>query len=358
MLLYFLYPWRDSFSALQVFRYLTFRSLGAGLTALLVCWVLGPRFIKLLKGKQYGQQVRNDGPQSHLKKTGTPTMGGILILLSITLSSLLWADLKNPYVWIVLFSMLSFGFIGWLDDYKKIKESNSKGLSERAKMGFQTLFSALLIFILFGVMGHPTTLNIPFLRELQPEISYLYWIFAWLVIVGSSNAVNLTDGLDGLAIGPIITTAVTFGIFSYLAGNVKLADYLFIPYVKDAGELSVLCSAMFCAGIGFLWFNTYPAQVFMGDVGALALGASLGTMAVITRNEIVLALVGGIFVVEAISVLTQRFSYKLTKKRIFRMAPLHHHFELSGWPEPQITVRFWIISLVLAMLGLATLKLR
>jgi len=358
LLLYLLYPLKDSVSALQVFRYLTFRSLGAGLTALLFCWILGPRFIQLLKGKQYGQQVRDDGPKSHLKKTGTPTMGGILIILSILLSALLWCDLKNPYVWIVLFSMLSFGFIGWLDDYKKIKESNSKGLSERAKMGLQTLFSSILIFVLFGVMEHQTLLNIPFFRELSPDISFFYWFFAWLVIVGASNAVNLTDGLDGLAIGPIITTAVTFGIFSYLAGNVKLADYLYIPYVREAGELSVLCSAIFCAGLGFLWFNTYPAQVFMGDVGALALGAALGTMAVITRNEIVLALVGGIFVVEAVSVLTQRISYKLTRKRVFRMAPIHHHFELSGWAEPQITVRFWIISLVLAMLGLATLKLR
>ncbi|NBX76012.1 MAG: phospho-N-acetylmuramoyl-pentapeptide-transferase [Proteobacteria bacterium] len=358
MLLYFLYPLRDSIHALQVFRYLTFRSLGAGITALVICLALGPRFIALLKGKQYGQHVRDDGPQSHLKKTGTPTMGGILILLSVTLSVLLWADLSNSYVWIVLASMVSFGFIGWLDDYKKIKEANSKGLSERAKMTLQTVFAGGLIAVLFGVMQLDTHLNIPFLRELNPNISYGYWIFAWLVIVGASNAVNLTDGLDGLAIGPIMTTALTFGIFAYLSGNIQFADYLFIPYVKDSGELAIVCAAMVCAGMGFLWFNTYPAQVFMGDVGALALGAALGTMAVITRNEIVLALVGGIFVLEAVSVMTQRISYKLTKKRVFRMAPIHHHFELSGWAEPQITVRFWIISLVLAMLGLATLKLR
>lgn len=358
MLLYFLYPFRESIHALQVFRYLTFRSLGAGLTALIICLALGPRFIALLKGKQYGQQVREDGPESHLKKTGTPTMGGILILLSIALSVLLWADLSNPYVWIVLGAMVSFGFVGWLDDYKKIREANSKGLSEKAKMLLQTLFASALIGVLFGVMGHNTQLSIPFFREFSPDLSYLYWAFAWLVIVGASNAVNLTDGLDGLAIGPIITTALTFGIFAYLAGNVKLSDYLFIPYVKDSGELAIVCAAIVCAGMGFLWFNTYPAQVFMGDVGALALGAALGTMAVITRNELVLAVVGGVFVVEAVSVITQRISYKLTKKRVFRMAPIHHHFELSGWAEPQVTVRFWIISLVLAMLGLATLKLR
>jgi len=341
-----------------VFRYLTFRSLGAGLTALILCLALGPRFIALLKGKQYGQQVRDDGPQSHLKKTGTPTMGGILILISIVLSVILWADLSNPYVWVVLGSMLSFGFVGWLDDYKKISEANSKGLSERSKMLLQTLFASALIGILFGLIGHDTQLNIPFFREANPDLSYFYWGFAWLVIVGASNAVNLTDGLDGLAIGPIMTTAITFGIFAYLAGNIKLADYLFIPYVKDAGELAIVCAAIVCAGMGFLWFNTYPAQVFMGDVGALALGAALGTMAVITRNELVLAVVGGVFVLEAVSVITQRISYKLTKKRVFRMAPIHHHFELSGWAEPQVTVRFWIISLVLAMLGLATLKLR
>ncbi|MFM8268983.1 MAG: phospho-N-acetylmuramoyl-pentapeptide-transferase [Pseudomonadota bacterium] len=358
MLLYFLYPLRDSIHALQVFRYLTFRSLGAGITALIICLSLGPRFIALLKGKQYGQQVRDDGPQSHLKKTGTPTMGGILILLSVTLSVLLWADLSNPYVWVVLASMVSFGFIGWLDDYKKIKEANSKGLSERAKMILQTLFAGGVIAFLFGFMRLDTELHIPFFREFSPNISYGYWVFAWLVIVGASNAVNLTDGLDGLAIGPVITTALTFGIFSYLSGNIQFADYLFIPYVKESGELAIVCAATVCAGMGFLWFNTYPAQVFMGDVGALALGAALGTMAVITRNEIVLALVGGIFVLEAVSVMTQRISYKLTKKRVFRMAPIHHHFELSGWAEPQITVRFWIISLVLAMLGLATLKLR
>ncbi len=285
-------------------------------------------------------------------------MGGILILLSVVVSTLLWADTTNQYVWLVLGVMLSFGFIGWLDDFKKIKEKNSKGLSEKAKMILQTLFSFITLYLLIQCMGQSTELHVPFLKALSFDIGPLYWLFGWLVIVGASNSVNLTDGLDGLAIGPIMITALTFGIFSYLAGHAKLAEYLFIPYVKDSGELAIVAASMVCAGLGFLWFNTYPAQVFMGDVGALALGAALGTMAVITKNEIVLAIVGGIFVLEAVSVITQRISYKLTKKRVFRMAPIHHHFELSGWAEPQVTVRFWIISLVLAMLGLATLKLR
>lgn len=284
-------------------------------------------------------------------------MGGILILLSVTISTVLWADITNEFVWIVLGVMLCFGFIGWLDDFKKIKEKNSKGLSERSKMLLQTVFTGFTLFVLIRVMGLSTELHVPFLKA-PFEIGPLYWVFGWLVIVGASNSVNLTDGLDGLAIVPIMITALTFGIFSYLAGHAKLADYLFIPYIKDSGELAIVAASMVCAGLGFLWFNTYPAQVFMGDVGALALGAALGTMAVITKNEIVLAIVGGIFVLEAVSVITQRISYKLTKKRVFRMAPIHHHFELSGWAEPQVTVRFWIISLVLAMLGLATLKLR
>lgn len=358
MLYRLLYPLHGSFHAFHVFRYITFRALGAGLTAFILSLILGPHFIKILSHKQYGQTIRTDGPQSHLKKSGTPTMGGILIILSVTVSTLLWSDLTNRYVWLVLGVMLAFGFIGWLDDFKKITEKNSKGLSERAKMSLQTVFTLGTIYVLFGVFNVDTSLNIPFFRTVTPELSWVYFALAWLVIVGSSNAVNLTDGLDGLAIGPIITTALTFGILSYLAGHAKLAEYLYIPFIKDAGELSILCAAIVCSGMGFLWFNTYPAQVFMGDVGALALGAALGTIAVITKNEFVLAIVGGIFVVEAVSVITQRISFKTTRKRVFRMAPIHHHFELSGWAEPQITVRFWIISLVLAMLGLATLKLR
>jgi phospho-N-acetylmuramoyl-pentapeptide-transferase len=312
----------------------------------------------MLSNKQYGQSIRDDGPESHKKKSGTPTMGGLLILFSVTVSTLLWSDLRNQYVWVVLLVMLAFGFIGWLDDYKKIKEANSKGISERTKMTLQTVFAILTIAYLFGVAKISTLLHIPFFRTLQIDLGYGYWVFAWIVVVGASNGVNLTDGLDGLAIGPIISTSLTFGILSYLAGHAILAEYLYIPFVKDSGEIAIFCSAVVCAGMGFLWYNTYPAQVFMGDVGALALGAALGTVSLVTKNELLLALVGGIFVVETISVITQRISYKLTKKRVFRMAPIHHHFELSGWAEPQVTVRFWIISFVLAMLALATLKLR
>ena len=346
------------FGFFRVFQYITFRAVMAALTALLIGLFAGPAVIRHLVALKIGQPIRDYAMQSHMVKTGTPTMGGVLILIGIGTSTLLWADLTNKYIWLVLGVMLSFGFIGWLDDYKKITEKNSKGLSERVKMFLQTLFTVITIYILFVVLKVDTNLNVPFFRTVTPQISWIYFAFAWLVIVGSSNAVNLTDGLDGLAIGPIITTALTFGILSYLAGHVKLAEYLYIPFVKEAGEISILCAAIVCSGMGFLWFNTYPAQVFMGDVGSLALGAALGTISVITKNEFVLAIVGGIFVVEAISVITQRISFKTTRKRVFRMAPIHHHFELSGWAEPQITVRFWIISLVLAMLGLATLKLR
>ena len=254
--------------------------------------------------------------------------------------------------------MLAFGAVGWLDDYLKISEKTAKGLSERSKMILQTIIALGAIFLLFGPLDATTRLYLPFFREFTPELYWFYPIFAWFVLVGTSNAVNLTDGLDGLAIGPVITTAFTFAIFSYLAGHIRLSEYLFIPYVRDAGELSILCVTIVCAGMGFLWYNTYPAQVFMGDVGALALGAGLAMVALITKNELVLALVGGVFVMEAVSVIAQRVSYKTTRKRVLRMAPIHHHFELSGWAEPQVTVRFWIISMVLAMLGLATLKLR
>jgi phospho-N-acetylmuramoyl-pentapeptide-transferase len=318
----------------------------------------GPHFINLMQKHQLGQAVRDDGPKSHLKKQGTPTMGGILILASICISTLLWSDLSNELVWLVLGVMVSFGFIGWLDDYLKISKKNSKGLSEGRKLFLQTIFTVATVSVVFGVLKMDTHLNVPFLRTMSLDLGWFYCVFAWFVLVGTSNSVNLTDGLDGLAIGPIISTSLTFAILTYLAGHARLAEYLYIPYVKDAGELSIFCTAIVCAGMGFLWFNTYPAQVFMGDVGALALGAALGTVALLTKNELLLVLVGGIFVMEAVSVITQRISYKTRRKRIFRMAPIHHHFELSGWAEPQVTVRFWIISVVLAMLGLATLKLR
>ncbi|MBI4402641.1 MAG: phospho-N-acetylmuramoyl-pentapeptide-transferase [Deltaproteobacteria bacterium] len=358
MLYHLFYGLHDTFHGFNVFRYITFRALCGGLTALILSFALGPYFIKILAHRQLGQTIRNDGPQSHLKKQGTPTMGGILIVLTVTVSTLLWADLTNPYIWLTLAVMVIFGLIGWFDDIKKIREGNSKGLSERGKMLLQTAVAVVVLGILYFVLRVSTQLHVPFLRTLQPDLGLLYLPFAWLVLVGTSNAVNLTDGLDGLAIGPIISSALTFAILAYLAGHLKLADYLYIPYVKDAGELAILCTAIVCAGMGFLWFNTYPAQVFMGDVGALALGAAIGMVALITKNELLLVLVGGVFVLEAVSVITQRISYKTTKKRIFRMAPIHHHFELSGWAEPQVTVRFWIVSLVLAMLGLATLKLR
>jgi phospho-N-acetylmuramoyl-pentapeptide-transferase len=358
VLYHLLYPLHVKLQPFNVFQYITFRALAAGLTSLILSLAFGPYFIRMLATRQMGQQVREDGPKSHYKKSGTPTMGGILILLSVGISTLLWADLTNSYIWLVLAVMTAFGFIGWLDDFKKIKEANSKGLSERAKMILQTVVATIAIAIIFYPLGLDRVLHFPFFRTFEFEIGFIYLIFAWFIIVGTSNSVNLTDGLDGLAIGPIITTALAFSILSYLAGNSVYAHYLYIPHVKGAGELAIFCSTIVCAGMGFLWFNTYPAQVFMGDVGALALGAAIGTVAVITKNEILLGLIGGIFVVEAVSVITQRISYKMTRKRIFRMAPIHHHFELSGWAEPQITVRFWIISVVLAMLGLATLKLR
>lgn len=358
MFYHLFYPLHTTLGAFNVFRYISFRALCAGLTALALSLALGPPLIRFLSSRQLGQMVRDDGPQSHLKKTGTPTMGGLLILLSVFLSTILWADLSNSFIWLVLFAMFAFGCIGFLDDYKKIKEANSKGLSEKTKLKLQTVIALVVALILFQGIEMDTRLYVPFLRTFTPNLLWFYVPFSWLVIVGTSNSVNLTDGLDGLAIGPIISTALAFAILSYLAGHYSLSEYLFIPYVKDAGELAILCSTIVCAGMGFLWFNTYPAQVFMGDVGALALGAGIGTIAVITKNEVLLAIIGGIFVVEAISVIAQRISYKMTKKRVFRMAPIHHHFELSGWAEPQVTVRFWIISLVLAMLGLATLKLR
>ncbi len=358
MFYHLLYPLVTTFHGFNVFKYITFRALCAGLTSLILSFALGPLFIRILTHRQVGQMIREDGPQSHFKKEGTPTMGGLLILLTVITSTLLWADLTNSFVWLVILVMIAFGFIGWLDDFKKIKEANSKGLSERAKLALQTVAAVVALILCFSVLKLDTELHVPFFRELSPNLSWLYLPFAWFVLVGTSNAVNLTDGLDGLAIGPIITTSVTFGILAYLAGHSKLSEYLYIPYVQDAGELAILCMAIVCSGIGFLWFNTYPAQVFMGDVGALALGAAIGMVSIITKNELLLVLVGGVFVLEATSVITQRISFKFMKKRIFRMAPIHHHFELSGWAEPQITVRFWIISFVLAMLGLATLKLR
>jgi phospho-N-acetylmuramoyl-pentapeptide-transferase len=339
-----------------VFQYLTLRGILGVLTALALSLWLGPWMIRTLQIRQIGQSVRNDGPQSHLSKKGTPTMGGALILSAIAVSTLLWADLSNRYVWVVLAVTLLFGAIGWVDDYRKVIEKNSKGLPSRWKSVFG--LGAALFLYMTAQSPVETTLILPMLKDFSLELGLGFVVLTYFVIVGSSNAVNLTDGLDGLAILPTVMVGGALGIFCYLSGNVNFAEYLFIPYVPGAGELIVFCAALVGAGLGFLWFNTYPAQVFMGDVGALALGAALGTIAVIVRQEVVLFIMGGIFVVETLSVIIQVASFKLTGKRVFRMAPIHHHFELKGWPEPRVIVRFWIITVILVLIGLATLKLR
>ncbi|MBU1332725.1 MAG: phospho-N-acetylmuramoyl-pentapeptide-transferase [Gammaproteobacteria bacterium] len=343
-----------------VFQYLTLRGIFGVLTALALSLCLGPWMIRTLQIRQIGQSVRNDGPQSHLSKKGTPTMGGALILSAIAVSTLLWADLSNRYVWVVLGVTLLFGAIGWVDDYRKVIEKNSKGLPSRWKYFWQSVFGLGAAIFLYMTAQSPveTTLIVPLLKDVSIPLGIGFVVLTYFVIVGSSNAVNLTDGLDGLAILPTVMVGGALGIFCYLSGNVNFSQYLLIPYVPGAGELIVFCGALIGAGLGFLWFNTYPAQVFMGDVGALALGAALGTIAVIVRQEIVLFIMGGIFVVETLSVIIQVASFKLTGKRVFRMAPIHHHFELKGWPEPRVIVRFWIITVILVLIGLATLKLR
>ncbi|MBM2827659.1 MAG: Phospho-N-acetylmuramoyl-pentapeptide-transferase [Actinobacteria bacterium] len=328
MLYHLLFPLHADYSFFNIFRYITFRTIYAAITALLLCFVIGPWLIRELGAHQIGQTIRKDGPQSHLAKEGTPTMGGLLIVLATVIPTLLWANLGNTYIWIAVFVMLGFGTIGFLDDYRKVVKKDSKGLPPRTKF------------------------------LLQVSLGFLYIPFVILVIVGASNAVNLTDGLDGLAIGPSIISAGTYMLFAYLAGHIKIANYLQVQYVPGAGELTIFCGAMAGAGIGFLWYNTYPAQVFMGDTGSLSLGAALGVVAVMVKQEIVLALVGGVFVMEAISVILQVYFFKTTRKRIFRMAPVHHHFELAGWAEPKIIVRFWIISIILALLAISTLKIR
>lgn len=347
-------------SGFAVFEYLTVRGILGVLTALLISLMIGPYVIKRLNYHQIGQVVRSDGPESHLIKAGTPTMGGALILISIIISSLLWSDLSSAYVWIVIFVTAGFGVIGWVDDYRKIFEKNPKGLSPGWKYLFQSIvgFAAACVLYWNAVTPAETELIIPFFKDFALELGGFYIFIAYFFIVGFSNAVNLTDGLDGLAILPTVMVASALGIISYLVGNVEFSAYLNIPYISGTGELVVFCGAMAGAGLGFLWFNTYPAQIFMGDVGALALGAALGTVAVIARHEIVLVIMGGIFVMETLSVILQVASFKLTGRRIFRMAPLHHHFELKGWPEPRVIVRFWIITIILVLFGLATLKLR
>lgn len=344
----------------RVFQYLTFRTILATLTALSIALIAGPIMIRRLSILQIGQHVRDDGPQTHLCKQGTPTMGGALILIAIALSTLLWGDLRNQYIWLVLFVTLGNGAVGWVDDYRKLVLRNSKGLSARGKLFWQVLIAGIAAFYLFFTAQTPaeTQLVIPFLKNVYINLSWFYPAFVICVIVGASNAVNLTDGLDGLAILPTVLVAGALGIFAYATGNIEHANYLTIPYVAGVGEIVVFCGAMVGAGLGFLWFNAYPAEVFMGDVGALGLGSSLGIIAVVIRQELVLLIMGGLFVVETLSVILQVASFKLRGKRIFRMAPLHHHFELAGWPEPKVIVRFWIVTVILVLIGLATLKLR
>lgn len=358
MLYHLFYPLASNLKILNIFKYLTFRSIYAMITALVVCFVLGPWIIRKLEGLQARQVIRTDGPESHLQKQGTPTMGGVMILAAIILPTLLWADLSNLYVWTTLFIIVGYGLIGFVDDYKKVVEKNPKGLSPRQKMFWQVLLAGSVAVFLYLDNDFNEMLYVPFFKNFHPDLGLLFIPFVVVVIVGASNAVNLTDGLDGLAIGPVAINAATYLLFAYVAGHATLSAYLQIPRVVGAGELAVICGAMVGAGLGFLWYNSYPAEVFMGDVGSLSLGGTLGTIAVLTKQEILLVIVGGIFVIEALSVIFQVGSYKYRGKRIFRMAPIHHHFELKGVAEPKIIVRFWIITIILALVAISTLKMR
>ncbi len=347
--------------ALRVFQYLTFRSILAALTALMVGFFFGPLTIRWLRRLQIGQMVRDDGPQSHLLKAGTPTMGGVLIILAITVSCLLWGDFHQPNLWLVLLVTISFGLVGWVDDYRKLVLKNSRGLPGRWKYFWQSVIACIAVLYLYFDSSIPihTQLAIPFCKTCLISLGPMFLVLAYFVIVGSSNAVNLTDGLDGLAIMPIVMVAGALGIFAYVSSNAVYAHYLSIQYVPNTGELTIFCASILGAGLGFLWYNSYPAQIFMGDVGSLALGAALGTVAIVVRQELVLLIMGGLFVIETLSVILQVGYFKCSGgKRLFRMAPLHHHFELKGWSEPKVIVRFWIITVVFVLCGLATLKLR
>ena len=359
MIYHFLYPLHTTISGFNVFRYITFRTIYASITAFLICFFLGPWVIRKLTALQVGQYIREDGPESHFQKAGTPTMGGALILFSVIVSTLLWTNLINPYIWIVLLVTFFNGLIGFVDDYLMQVKKRSKGLTARGKFILQLIVALITGILVYSRPDFDTQVTVPFFKNIAPDLGWGYIFFAALVIVGTSNAVNLTDGLDGLAIGPAIIVAVTYMFLAYVAGHIKIAQYLQINYVAGSAEITVFCGALAGAGFGFLWFNTYPAQVFMGDVGSLSLGAALGSVAVITKQEILLALVGGLFVVEALSVIFQVGYFKMTHgRRIFKMAPLHHHFELKGWPEPKVIVRFWIIAVILALISMSTLKIR
>ncbi len=362
MLQYFLVDLSDHISVFNVFRYLTFRTGGAIMTALIFVFLFGPALINMLRVRQgRGQPIRDDGPQRHIiEKQGTPTMGGLMMLSGIMVATLLWGNLSNPYVWVVLLVTLGFGMVGLYDDYLKVTRSSSKGFSGKVKFIIECVMAGVACYVLMRLGKAPfsTSVALPFFKDLLIDLGWFFIAFGTVVIVGAGNSVNLTDGLDGLAIVPVMIAAASFGLIAYLAGNAVFSDYLQIHFVKGAGELAVFCGAILGAGLGFLWFNAPPAMIFMGDTGSLSLGGALGAIAVATKHEIVLAIVGGLFVLEAVSVIVQVASFKMTGKRIFRMAPLHHHFEQKGWAEATIVVRFWIIAVVLALVGLATLKLR
>ncbi len=361
MLFHLLSPFAQDFILFNLFRYITFRTGAAVLTALIICFVFGPRLIRWLREKQgEGQPIREDGPETHFKKKGTPTMGGLMILISVVVSTLLWMDLSNKYTWIVLAVTVGFGMVGFVDDYKKLTQHNSRGVPGKIRIALQIAMAALASWLVVGVAGgeHGTLLAIPFFKDFFIPLGALYYPFAIFVLVGASNAVNLTDGLDGLATVPVLIVALCFGIISYLVGNAVFANYLQLIHIPGAGELLIFCGALVGGCLGFLWFNAPPAQVFMGDTGSLALGSSIGAIAIIIKHEIVLAIIGGLFVMETVSVILQVSSFKLTGKRIFKMAPLHHHFEKKGWSEPTIVIRFWIIACILGLIGMSTLKLR
>lgn len=361
MIFHLLYPLHDDYSFLNVFRYVTFRTASATLTALAISFLMGPWLIKRLRRFQIGQHIRREGPETHQSKAGTPTMGGLLIVTAIVVPTVLWANLTNVFIWVAIGTTVGFGLIGFADDYLKIVRKQSKGLSPRAKLVLQTGFALVVGLFLYDMSGHGdynTVLLFPFFKELRPELSWVFVPFAVMVLVGASNAVNLTDGLDGLAIGTVLICGGAYTVLTYVTGHAQFSAYLDLIHIPRIWELTIFCGAMVGASLGFLWFNSYPAQIFMGDVGSLALGSAIGTVALLIKQEILLVLVGGVFVLEAMSVIVQVASFKLTGKRVFRMAPLHHHFELAGWSEPKVIIRFWILGLMFALASLTTLKLR